>query len=395
MIISSLSASPSTTASCTNVPRDITVIYTLGTGGAPVTSSTLNYTLNGGAPIAVVMTTSDGTTWTGTIPTVTPANATVAYSVTGTDGVNTSTATGVSYKDEPFIAAALTAVATPATICAGSSSTIALSSSAPAPVYTAPPTVGQPTTDEDFGRIVITQGATTILDNTTAGGSLVGTIGTATGTPGSYSDFTAFGPYNLNAGTLYNFALSSITQGGSFGNSMAIYIDYNRNGVFTDAGEAVYAATANISGPHTETGSFTVPLSANDGLTRMRVICNEGLITSPTQVITWGEYEEYSVRVNSNSYAGLILSSISWFLASKASISTSLVSINILSISKPPAELIISSAKRFCSSQRFFIRIDLCIAISKSSRSLVPTNSNSGCNCPSSRSTATLHSITI
>ena len=77
---------------------------------------------------------------------------------------------------------------------------------------------------------------------------------------------------------------------------MAIYIDYNRNGVFTDAGEQVYSASDMTSGAHTETGTFTIPPSALSGVTRMRVICNSGgLITSPTQTVSWGEYEEYSI----------------------------------------------------------------------------------------------------
>jgi hypothetical protein len=80
---------------------------------------------------------------------------------------------------------------------------------------------------------------------------------------------------------------------------MAMYIDYNRNGVFTDAGEQVYTASALTLGPHTETGTFTIPTSAQSGATRMRVICSDGLITSPTQTVSWGEYEEYSINLGS------------------------------------------------------------------------------------------------
>ena len=79
---------------------------------------------------------------------------------------------------------------------------------------------------------------------------------------------------------------------------MAIYIDYNRNGVFTDAGEKVYAAAATTSGAHTETGTFTVPTNVSYGIVRMRVICHEGVISSPTQSVSYGEYEEYSINLS-------------------------------------------------------------------------------------------------
>jgi len=98
----------------------------------------------------------------------------------------------------------------------------------------------------------------------------------------------------MTAGSTYNFSLSSLQGATAYGNSMAIYIDFNRDGDYADAGENVYVAAATTSGAHTETGSFTIPATANNGLTRMRVIVNEGLITAPTMAISYGEREEYS-----------------------------------------------------------------------------------------------------
>ncbi|MFZ4400638.1 MAG: GEVED domain-containing protein [Bacteroidales bacterium] len=158
--------------------------------------------------------------------------------------------------------------------------------------YTAPPAVSSPTSDEDLGNITFGS-----LNNTTLVNSLVGTIGTATGTVGSYSNFTAFGPYNFTAGSTYTLSLSSVTSAGPYSNAFGVYIDYNRNGVFTDAGEAVYLSTVTVSGVHTETASVTIPLTASGGVTRMRVISNEGLVTSPTQAVYYGEYEEYSLNI--------------------------------------------------------------------------------------------------
>jgi len=216
---------------------------------------------------------------------------------------------GTSYSDEPTTGITASATAVPNPVCAGSTSTLSLSyftNTPSAPSYVTP-SVSSPTADEDFANVTIANGANIILNNSSVPNSLIGTIGAAAGTPGSYSDFTAFGPYVLNKGTAYTFSLTSATAGGNYGNALAMYIDYNRNGVYTDAGELVYTSPATISGPHTRTGGFTVPASANFGLTRMRVISNEGLINSPTQAITWGEYEEYLINIQP------ITSGLTWY----------------------------------------------------------------------------------
>ena len=153
------------------------------------------------------------------------------------------------------------------------------------------------TVDEDCGNVTITQGATTILNNTSTIGSLTGTIGTASGAASQRSDFTAFGPYTLNANGTYNLSVSSITSGTFYYNGMGVYIDYNRNGSFADAGEAVYVSTTTQYGPHTETATFTVPATALNGLTRMRVIVNEGTVATPETAPTWGEVEEYAINL--------------------------------------------------------------------------------------------------
>jgi hypothetical protein len=54
-----------------------------------------------------------------------------------------------------------------------------------------------------------------------------------------------------------------------------------------------------VSGAHTETGSFTVPSNVKPGLARMRVIVKEtSLITASDGLVDYGEFEEYTVRLN-------------------------------------------------------------------------------------------------
>jgi len=287
---------------CASTVRTVTASVSQGT--AALTSVTLNYSLNGGTQVPVTMTGGSLTgtsTWSGIIPVAAPANATVTWNVTASDGTYSATATGTSYKDAPLFGVTATAVATSANVpCPNSADTIwaNIAVSNPAPTYTAPPAVTYPTTDEDLANITITQGANTILNNTSTYNSLVGTIGTAIGTAGSYSDFSSFGPYNLTAGQTYSFSATTYQATTAYGNSIGIYIDYNKNGVFTDPGEQVYASSTTTSGAHTETGSFTVPTSAAYGSTRMRIVVNEGSITGPTQTVNWGEYEEYMMNIS-------------------------------------------------------------------------------------------------
>ena len=126
--------------------------------------------------------------------------------------------------------------------------------------------------------------------------------------PGSvrslYSNYTsgtgAPAAPNLVQGLNSPFSVQIGTCGGNFGNSVAIFIDLNQNGLFTDAGERVYVSPAAITGPHTQTGNLTIPANATLGITRMRVINVE--TTAPNSITPcgtylWGETEDYNVNI--------------------------------------------------------------------------------------------------
>lgn len=298
-------SNPSVAVSCTPSTHAFTLNIA---SSSAVTSAVLSYAFNGVAQPNITLTNTSGTTWTGTIPVATPVTATVTWSVLATNASATTLFNGPTYADAPLLGIVAIASANPSTICFGQSSSlsVALANSNPATNYPIP-VVSYPINDEDFGNVTITQGSTTILNNTTLINDLTGTIGVATGTVGSFSDFTAFGPYTLNAGQAYNFSLASLTTGFGYQNSMAIFIDYNRNGSFADAGEMAYMPAATVAGAHIETGSFLVPLTALNGQTRMRVVCMETLITSYTQVTGasfYGEYEDYMLNIVSTNYGG-------------------------------------------------------------------------------------------
>jgi hypothetical protein len=119
-----------------------------------------------------------------------------------------------------------------------------------------------------------------------------------------YSNFTSLGSFaNLIVGSVGTFSIAENECDGPsyYSNGLAIWIDYNQNGLFTDPGEQIYQETTTTISPRNVAGTFTVPLTATFGPTRMRVICAEGYYgTSLTPCLTgfgYGETEDYLVTI--------------------------------------------------------------------------------------------------
>ncbi|HBG71709.1 MAG: hypothetical protein A2W93_06640 [Bacteroidetes bacterium GWF2_43_63] len=149
--------------------------------------------------------------------------------------------------------------------------------------------------DEDIGNVTVGS-----LNNTSALGAVAGGAGSIAF---RYSNYTGIvGAPNLQQLATINFSLSSLTTGSNYNNGFQIYIDYNQDGDFADAGEQAYSSAASTSGPHTETGSFVVPFSATLGITRMRVVCVETTFPSvnnyaQSTTYSYGEAEDYCVNI--------------------------------------------------------------------------------------------------
>jgi hypothetical protein len=158
-----------------------------------------------------------------------------------------------------------------------------------------------------FQNCYCTSNATSTADeeilNVTIGTLNNSSTCSTTGGPGSilnqYSNYTAVAAPNLSKTIALPFSVQIGTCGGNWSNGIAIWIDYNQNGLYTDAGEKVYFSPTTTSGAHTETGTITVPVSATLGLTGMRVISSESSVpTSPCGTYTWGETEDYVVNIS-------------------------------------------------------------------------------------------------
>ena len=102
-------------------------------------------------------------------------------------------------------------------------------------------------------------------------------------------------------GSSVNFSLTQTSCGGAYSNIFQLYVDWNQDGDWLDAGERVYNQVTTVSGNQTVSGSFTVPAGATVGTTRMRVVNIE---VSPTATnyahtaYTYGETEDYCFTVN-------------------------------------------------------------------------------------------------
>jgi PKD repeat protein len=125
----------------------------------------------------------------------------------------------------------------------------------------------------------------------------LGTINNATGASSTpfYTYYSSLST-NLTPGVSYTITLSPGTY--SSGNYIAVWIDFNQNGVF-DATEKL--GTISISPtPATGTIPFTVPLTATSGVTRMRVreVWNTATFDACTSY-SYGETEDYNVNIQS------------------------------------------------------------------------------------------------
>jgi hypothetical protein len=112
-----------------------------------------------------------------------------------------------------------------------------------------------------------------------------------TGANGGYADFTAQSA-DLNTGTNYTVNLAPGYAGTQYSEYWTIWIDYNGDYDFDDAGELVAQANGNTA----VSTSFTTPTSVSVSSTRMRVAMKYNAYSSPCETFTWGEVEDYTVN---------------------------------------------------------------------------------------------------
>jgi hypothetical protein len=103
---------------------------------------------------------------------------------------------------------------------------------------------------------------------------------------------------NVNAGSSYSLGYSAgMRTGYSATEFWRVWIDWNQNGVFTDAGELVISRSSTSKNNLSTT--ITVPATAKNGTTRMRVSMKyNSAQTSSCETFSYGEVEDYNVVVS-------------------------------------------------------------------------------------------------
>lgn len=104
-----------------------------------------------------------------------------------------------------------------------------------------------------------------------------------------YTDFTSEN-IEMEAGSTVSVSLSPDFSGSTYTEYWKVWIDYNKNGDFTDAGEEVFSDIST----GTVTGSFDVPSSVT-GSTRMRVSMKWNAWQTSCETFSYGEVEDYTV----------------------------------------------------------------------------------------------------
>jgi hypothetical protein len=124
------------------------------------------------------------------------------------------------------------------------------------------------------------------------------------------------GPVNYTAQTASVTAgipsTLSVTMDPDANDYIYAWIDWNQNGTLNDAGEEyIVVSNSSAAGPHTL--SITPPVTALNGNTRMRVMVDwNNAVPNPCRNATWGEAEDYTVNVTGGVAPPPSFASITW-----------------------------------------------------------------------------------
>jgi len=112
-----------------------------------------------------------------------------------------------------------------------------------------------------------------------------------------YSNFTNIST-PLTQGQSYTITVTPTWTGTIYAEGYSVWIDYNKDGDFADAGEQVWTRSATTATP--VSGSFTIPAGTVLGNTRMRVTMQYNAIPAACGSFTYGEVEDYTVNLQGN-----------------------------------------------------------------------------------------------
>ena len=290
-------------------PSPARTAVTVTVNALPVTNAGIDQTVCPGAAVTLTGAGANTYSWNNGVSNAVAfvPSTTTTYTVTGTDG------NGCTSTDQVLVTIntvpSLTATATPASTCNGNSVLTAVAA-IPAPSY-CQPTYSSGTVYGDY----ISSVQLNTLNNVTAGAAapyytLYPTAGATTTT--------------LTAGSTYTITLSPGTY---TENDLAAWIDFNQNGTLTDVSEKLGETDDVGAAPAAATFTFTVPLSAKNGTTKLRVrdmdFAGTGTMDPCLAQSSYGETEDYTITI----VGGVDLYTVTWspatYLSSTSGLSVS------------------------------------------------------------------------
>jgi Metallo-peptidase family M12/GEVED domain/Secretion system C-terminal sorting domain len=120
----------------------------------------------------------------------------------------------------------------------------------------------------------------------------LGSINNTSGNNGGYANYTSLST-NLTAGSAYTINLTPGFSGQTYLEYWRVWIDYNGDLDWADAGEQVGQG----SGTAAINVNFTVPAGSSAITTRMRVSMQYNAYPPICGTFTWGEVEDYTVNI--------------------------------------------------------------------------------------------------
>jgi hypothetical protein len=144
------------------------------------------------------------------------------------------------------------------------------------------------------GSVVYCDAGATICDEFISNVDVAGmTNPTGCGLVGGYSDYTSIS-IDMNQSLSYPITVNNGPPTYA-GDQCGVWIDWNQDGDFYDAGEQIIMGGSPGVGPYN--GLITVPPTALLGTTRMRIRITWTGIVDPCGITTYGEVEDYTINV--------------------------------------------------------------------------------------------------
>lgn len=138
----------------------------------------------------------------------------------------------------------------------------------------------------------------------------------------NYTDYTVSIPsIPVNRGGSYPFSIYIDECDGApfFNSGISVFIDFNRDGDWDDAGEQAYTSNNLVLAPYVQSGFITVPNNASIGISRMRIVVQESTFSpGACTPMIYGEIEDYTIEIGT----GGLLNSWSTGVQDSSSIST-------------------------------------------------------------------------